>query len=101
MTAVISAWILKKLIKISEFLCSHFNTEGGRKYATFGASFIVLRKVKMQLKQKNICAVCGEGAGTDKHVKSGLQSFVLQISLWTVLHGRVDQLLLIAIQSRH
>ena len=55
----------------------------------------------MQLKQKNICAMCGEGAGTDKHVKSGLQSFVLQISLWTVLHGRVDQLLLIAIQSRH
>ena len=36
-----------------------------------------------------------------EHVKSGLQSFVLEISQWTMLHGRVDQLKLIAIESRH
>ena len=36
-----------------------------------------------------------------EHVKSGLQSFVLEISCWTMLHGQVDQLKLIAIKSRH
>ena len=36
-----------------------------------------------------------------ERVKSGLQSFVLEISRWTMLHGRVDQLKLIAIKSRH
>ena len=35
MAAVVSACILKKLIKIGEFLCSHFNIEDERKYATF------------------------------------------------------------------
>ena len=34
-----------------------------------------------------------------KLVKSGLPSFVLEISHWTMLHGWVDQLKLIAIQS--
>ena len=32
---------------------------------------------------KNICAIFGEGAVTE-HVKSGLQSFVLEISDWTM-----------------
>ena len=35
-------------------------------------------------KIKKICAVYGEGAVTD-YVKSGLQSFVLEISHWTML----------------
>ena len=34
-------------------------------------------------------------------VKSGLQNFVLEISCWMMLHGRIDQLKLIAIKSRH
>ena len=34
-------------------------------------------------------------------VKSGLQSFVLEISHWTMLHSQVDQLKLIVIKSRH
>ena len=55
----------------------------------------------MQLKRKKkICAVYGEGAVT-KHVKSGLRSFVLEISPWTMLHNRVDQLKLIVIKLRH
>ena len=33
-------------------------------------------------------------------VKSGLQSFVLEISHWAMLHGQVDQLKLIAIKSK-
>ena len=36
-----------------------------------------------------------------ERVKSGLWSFVLEISLWTLLPGRVDQLELIVIKSRH
>ena len=33
-----------------------------------------------------------------EHVKSGLRSFMLEISHWTMLHGRADQLKLIAIK---
>ena len=33
---------LKKRIKIGEFLCSHFNIECGRKYATFSAYYALL-----------------------------------------------------------
>ena len=51
--------------------------------------------------QKKICAVYGEGAVTDGMCRNGLQSFMLEISHWTMLHGRVDQLKLIAIKSRH
>ena len=49
---------------------------------------------------KKICAVYGEGAVTER-VKSGLRSFMLQISHWMMLHSRVDQLKLIVIKSRH
>ena len=50
---------------------------------------------------KKICAVYGEGAVTDQIVKSGLRSFVVEISRWAMLHGQVDQLKLIVIKSRH
>ena len=36
-----------------------------------------------------------------EHVKSGLQSFVLEISCWMMLHGLIDQLKLIVTKSRH
>ena len=38
-----------------------------------------------------------------EHVKSSLQSSVLEISRWTILHGRVDQLKLklMEIKLRH
>ena len=64
----------KKLTKIGEFLCSHFNSEDGRKYATFFGllCFILSRNVKTQLKhKKDLCRVYGEGAVTER-VKSGL-----------------------------
>ena len=51
--------------------------------------------------QKKNGAVCGEGAVTDKRVKSGLGGFMLQISHWTMPHSQVDQLKLIAIKLRH
>ena len=47
--------------------------------------FIILRKVKTQLKCKKICTVSGEDVVTDEHVKSGWPSFLLGISRWTML----------------
>ena len=49
--------------------------------------------------QKN-CAVNREGAVTD-HVKSGVQSFVLEISRWSMLHSWGNQLTLMVIKYRH
>ena len=42
--------------------------------------------------QKKVCAVYGEGAGTDRTCQSGLRSFVLEIPWGTMFHGQVDQL---------
>ena len=36
-----------------------------------------------------------------EHIKSGLQSFMLKISCWTMLHYLVEQLKLTTIKSRH
>ena len=36
-----------------------------------------------------------------EHVKSGLRNFMLKISHWMMLHGRVDQLKLVVIKLRH
>ena len=42
-TAVISASSKKKkLAKIGDFLCSHFNIEEGRKYTSFSAYYVLL-----------------------------------------------------------
>ena len=38
--------------------------------------------------QKKICAVCGKGAVTDRICQKGFENFVLEISHWTMLHGR-------------
>ena len=65
MTAVISACILKKDIKIGEFLCSHFNIEDGRKKATFSAFYFKKGKNATET-QKKICALYGKGAVTDQ-----------------------------------
>ena len=71
MTAVISSCV-KKLITIGGFLCSHFNIEDGRKYATFWHVMLYYFKkgknaTEMQKKTKiQICAVYGEGAVTDQ-----------------------------------
>ena len=67
MTAVISACILKKLIKIGDFLCSHFNIKDGRKYTTFWHIMLYnFKKGKNATEtQKKIYAVYGEGSVTD------------------------------------
>ena len=48
----------------------------------FGIScFIISRKVKMQLKQKNICAVYGEGAATDRMCQKSFAKFLGTIDI--------------------
>ena len=45
--------------------------------------------------QKKICAVYGEGAVTAGTCQKWFRSFMLEISHWTMLHGWVDQLIVI------
>ena len=51
--------------------------------------------------QEEMCAVCGEGAATDRTCQQWLQSFVPEICRRTMLHSRGDQLKWTAIESRH
>ena len=50
--------------------------------------------------QEKLCAVYGEGEGTSEDVKSGLRSFMLEVSCWTMLHDWADELKMIVIISR-
>lgn len=55
---------------------------------TFSAYYVLLfqEKVKMHLKCKKIkriCTVYGEGAVPYEHVKSSLQSFMLENAAWS------------------
>ena len=51
---------------MSEFLCSHFNTEDGSKKHFLHIVLIISRKVKTIEMHKKICAVYGEGSVTDQ-----------------------------------
>ena len=51
--------------------------------------------------QKSLCIVYREGAVTDRTRQKWFAKFVLEISCWMMLPGRVDALMLIAIKSRH
>ena len=97
MTAVISLCILKKDIKIGEFLCSHFNIEDGRKKATSSAYYALLfqegkNTTEMQTK---ICAVYGEGVLTDRtcqkcFMKFRAGDFLLDNAPWSGRPVEVD-----------
>ena len=84
-------------------MCSHFNIEDGRKYATFlHIMLYYFKKGKNTTEmQKKIHAGYEESAVTDRTRQSGLLSFMLEISRWTMLHSQEDQLKLIGIKSRH
>ena len=57
----------KRLIKIGEFLYSHFNIEDGRKQYFWHIMLYYFKKAKNSTEmQKQICAVYGEGAVTDQ-----------------------------------
>ena len=56
-----------KLIKTGEFLRSHFDNEDGKKYTFQRIMLYYFNKGKNATKmQKKICAVCREGAVTDR-----------------------------------
>ena len=68
MTAVISD-AFKKLIKIDEFLRSHFNIEDGRRNTTFLVYYALLfqkGKNATETHTKKISAMYGEGSVTDQ-----------------------------------
>ena len=103
-TAVVSAAFKKRLIKIGEFLCSHFNIKDGRKKQHFWHIMLYyFKKCKhaTEMQRKKFVQCVEKVLRLIKHVKSGLRSFMLEISRWTMLHSQVDQLTLIVIKSRH
>ena len=57
-----------KKIKISEFLCSHFNIEDGRNMQHFQPIIVYYFKKGKNATEthKKICAVYGEGAVSDR-----------------------------------
>ena len=61
------------------------------------------KNIKTQLKCKKQIVQCMEKVLwlIMECVKSGLRSFVLEISCWMMLHGRANQLKLIVIKLRH
>ena len=90
---------LKKKLDIGEFLYGHCNSKDRRKNQYFG--FTISRKVKTQLKCRNRFVQCKEKVlWLVLQVKSGLWSFMLEISHWRMLCGQADQLKRIAIKWR-
>ena len=60
-----------------------------------------LKKGKNSTAMQKICAVYGEGAVTDSMCQKRFAKFHAEISRWTMLCSRVDQLKLIEVKSRH
>ena len=79
-TAVIWPCIkIKKLIKIGESLCSHFNIEDERKHATFSAYCALLFQERLECNwnaKKKMCAVYGEGTVTDRMCQNWFAKFL-------------------------
>ena len=89
----------KKVYQIGEFLYSCFNIEDGSKKHYWDIMLYYFNKGKNATKtQKKTCTAYGEGAVTDQMHQKWLQSFLLQISHWTVPHSQVGQLKLTAIK---
>ena len=66
--------------------------------------FIISRKVKITTetkKKKKICAVCEEGAVTDRMCQKWFDKFCAGDFSLDDAHGLVDQLKLIMIKLRH
>ena len=74
-------------------MCSHFNIEDGRKYTTFlknYAYYFKKGKNATETHKKRFVQCVEKVLGLIKRVKRGLQSFVLEVSHWTMLQGLVD-----------
>ena len=83
-------------------LFSHFNIENGRKCTLSAYSALLFQEslnTTETWKMKRFVHFMEKVLWLIEFVKSGLWSFVLEISPWTMLRGRVDQLKLIAIET--
>ena len=61
-------------------MSSHFNSEDeGKKQYFWHVIILFQERVKTEMQKKKVCAVFGEDAETEC-VRSGLQSFILEIS---------------------
>ena len=103
-TAVISACIKKKITSnLVKFWVAILILKTKEKSNLSGIlCFVILRKVKMQLKcQKRLVQCMEKVLRLIEHVKTGLRRFVLEVSCWMMLHGQVDQLRLTVIKSRY
>ena len=70
-------------MKIGEFLCSYFNIEDERKWATFLEydAFLFQERKNTNETQKKICAVYGEGAVTDRRCQKWFAKFLSTIDI--------------------
>ena len=84
---------------------SHFNIEDRRKQLHFWPTMVYYfkkgKKHNWKAKKARFLQCMDKMLWLIKWVKGGLQSFVLEISHWMMLHGWEDQLNLIAIKSRY
>ena len=98
----ISMQLKKKLIK-TDFSCSHFNNEDGRKKQLFWhITLYYFKKGKNateKLKEERFVQCMEKVLWLIEHVTSGWWSFVLELSRWMMLHGQVDQLKLTEVKS--
>ena len=67
----------------------------------FISCFIISRKVRNATEMQNKFVECMEVWWLKKLIKSCLWSFVLEISHWTVLQSKVDQMKLITVKLRY
>ena len=93
----------KEFTKTAEFFWSHFNIEDGRERKPhFQNNMLYYFKVKTQLKHKErLVKYIEKVLWLIRCAKSGLPSFMVEISCWTMLHGWADQLKATAIKLRH
>ena len=68
-----------KKFKISEFLCSHFNVEDGRKKTTFQHMLhYYFKKGKNSTEvQRKICAMYGKVAASDQMLENNIETSIL------------------------
>ena len=90
----------KKLIK-TDFSCSHFNNEYGRKKATFLALYYFKKSKNAteMLKEERFVQYMEKVLWLIKHIRSCWWSFVLELSCWMMCHSQVDQLKLTELKS--
>ena len=72
----------ERLVKIGEFLCSHFNIEDGGRYTHFQCIMLYhFKKGKNATEAEKNCAVHGEGAVIDRTCQKWFAMFLGTIGI--------------------